>query len=61
MDIVLAGAGVFVSVLVVLGMVLLAPRGAEPVVESASNLSLAPDEQAEPSAAATSSRHGSAT
>lgn len=47
MDIVLACAGVVVTILVILGMVLIAPLGAEPVVESASNLSLAPDEQAE--------------
>ncbi len=47
MDIVLACAGVFVTMLVIVGMVLIAPLGAEPVVESTSNLSLAPDEQAE--------------
>ncbi len=47
MDIALAIAGVFVTILTVLGMVLIAPRGAEPVVATSSNLSLAPDEDSD--------------
>lgn len=47
MDIVLAIAGVLVTMLVLAGMVLMAPGGAEPVADSASNLSLAPDEYAD--------------
>lgn len=47
MDIVLAIAGVTVTMLVLVGMVLMVPGGAEPVVDSDSNLSLATDEYAE--------------
>ena len=47
MEIALAGAGVFVTLLVVVAMVLIVPRGAEPVNESVSNLSLAPDDEQE--------------
>lgn len=46
MDIVLAVAGIFVTLLVVAGMVLIVPGGTEQVVDSPSNLSLAPDEAA---------------
>ena len=53
MEVVLACAGVFVTLLVVVGMVLIVPRGAEPVTESVSNLSLAPDDEEAPRPAAT--------
>ncbi len=47
MDIVLAIAGVVVTMLALAGMVLLVPGGAEPAIDSESNLSLATKEYAE--------------
>ena len=43
MDIVLALAGGFVTLLVVVAMVLIVPNGSIPVGDSVSNLSAAPD------------------
>jgi hypothetical protein len=42
MDIALAAAGIIVTLLVVVGMVLIVPQGAERVDGTASNLSLRP-------------------
>ncbi len=48
MDVALAAAGIFVTLLVVVGMVLIVPRGAERVIQTPSNLSLSPDEPVAP-------------
>ena len=48
MDIVLAGAGVFVTLLVVAAMVLIVPRGTEHAEGSASNQAPTPDAEEAP-------------